>query len=171
MTKIKLQYVALLIIKIFIANICKAQSLSPQIISSASIKMNQNIGSLTFTVGELVIKSSTDSNGNILNSGVLNSVAQSITVLAINFQNNEKLNINVYPNPTKENLTIEIEKNDMNNIIVEIFDMQGKIRNNQNIGKSNKTSINTANISAGTYLLLLKTEDGKILNKYSIVKQ
>jgi hypothetical protein len=56
--------------------------------------------------------------------------------------------------------------------VVEITDLQGKtISSSQYAGISNKIGISTAAYAAGTYLLLLKNENGNLLGDYKIIKQ
>jgi hypothetical protein len=46
-----------------------AQTLAPAAVTSAATKMTQSNGSLSFTVGELVVQTQTDANGNTLGGG------------------------------------------------------------------------------------------------------
>ena len=53
--------------------VSKAQSVAPQSVNSSGAKMTQANGSLSFTVGELVVLTQTDSQGNSLGSGFTSS--------------------------------------------------------------------------------------------------
>ena len=149
-----------------------AQSIAPQSVNSTGAKMSQANGSLSFTVGELVVKSQTDANGNTLGSGFTNSATGSTIVLSVNTPDKDILNVSIYPNPTTDLLTIDVAATTLNHLVIEITDLQGKkLGNSQYAGVSNKIGISTANYAAGTYLLLLKNENGNLLGSYKIIKQ
>jgi hypothetical protein len=149
-----------------------AQSITPQSVNSVGAKMSQSNSSLSFTVGELVVKSQTDANGNTLGSGFTNSATGSSTVLSVNTPDKTILNVSVYPNPTTDLLTIDVAATTLNHLVIEIADLQGKtLISSQYAGVSAKIGINTASYATGTYLLMLKNENGKQLGAYRIIKQ
>jgi hypothetical protein len=126
-----------------------AQSLAPQAVNAAGVKFTQASGSISFTVGELVVKSQTDTDGNTLGGGFTNSAAGSTSLL-----------------------TVEVASTNLSRLVVEFTDLQGKtLSSSQYAGISNKIGINTAGYANGTYLLFLKTESGKVLGSYQIIKQ
>ncbi len=148
------------------------QSIAPQSINSAGTKMTQSNGSLSFTVGELVVLQQFDANGNSLGSGFTNASTISTTILAVEVPNAEILKVDVFPNPTTDLVQIRIKDSKLEEMLLSVTDLtgrelyQGRYRLvQQSIG------INTAAYSAGTYLLSLKDLNGKILGSYKIVKQ
>jgi hypothetical protein len=150
----------------------QSQSIAPQSINSAGVKMTQSNGSISFTVGELVVLQQYDANGNSLGGGFTNSSTISTTVLAIQEPDVNILQVSVFPNPTSDLLQIQIKEASINELELELSDLSGKIIYSghyrllqQNIG------INTANYPTGVYLLMLKNPNGKILGSYKIVKQ
>jgi hypothetical protein len=149
-----------------------AQSLAPQAVNTVGVKFTQANGSLNFTVGELVVKNQTDANGNTLGSGFTNAATGSTTVLSVNTPDKGILNVSVYPNPTTDLITVDVVSTTLSRLVVEITDLQGKtISSSQYAGISNKIGISTAAYAAGTYLLLLKNENGNLLGDYKIIKQ
>jgi len=149
-----------------------AQSIAPQAVTTAGVKFTQANSSLNFTVGELVVKSQTDANGNTLGSGFTNAATGSTTVLSVNTPDKDVLNVSVYPNPTTDLLTVDVAATTLSQLVLEITDLQGKtLSSSQYAGISNKIGINTAAYASGTYLLLLKNESGKLLGNYKIIKQ
>ncbi len=125
--------------------------------------MIQSNGSLSFTVGELVVLQQFDSNGNSLGSGFTNSSTISTTILAVEEPEAEILRVEVFPNPTTDLIQIRIKDSKLEEIQLSVTDLTGKELYQgryrllqQNIG------INTAAYSAGTYLLSLKDLSGKI---------
>jgi hypothetical protein len=149
-----------------------AQSISPQSVNSAGVKMTQSNGSLSFTVGELVVQQQYDANGNSLGGGFTNSSTISTTVLAVQEPDANLLQVSVFPNPTTDLVQIQIKEASIEEMNLELTDLFGKKlysaqyrMMNQNIG------INTANFPAGIYLLTLKKSNDQILGTYKIVKQ
>jgi len=70
-------------------------------------------------------------------------------------------NFNMYPNPTTDVLNIE-SKNGLNANEIKITDMTGKVVKVQ----KDATSINVSDLSAGTYLIDITTNEGKATSKF-----
>ena len=56
-------------ITLFSKTLCSAQSISPSSVNNGGVSLSQANGSLSFTVGELVVVGFTDVKGNSLGSG------------------------------------------------------------------------------------------------------
>ena len=69
MTKNKSMPLALLIAAILVGTLSYAQSIPLQSVNSGGTKMSQVNGSLSFTIGELVVLKHTESQGNTLGGG------------------------------------------------------------------------------------------------------
>jgi hypothetical protein len=163
---------ALLGVAMLMGTMSYAQSIAPQAVNTAGVKFTQANGSLNFTVGELVVKNQTDANGNTLGSGFTNAATSTTTVLSVNTPDKTVLNVSVYPNPTTDLLIVDIASTNLSRLVVEITDLQGKtLSSSQYAGISNKIGINTAGYATGTYLLLLKNENGNLLGTYKIMKK
>jgi hypothetical protein len=146
-----------------------AQSIAPQSINSSGTKMTQAIGSLSFTVGELVVLSQTDSDGNTLGGGF--TAGATLTTLSIQETDAAVLDVKVYPNPTTELLNIQINHSTIDQVVVTITDLQGKeVYNGKYAGISNVIGINTASYATGTYMLSLKNLTNQVLGTYQIIK-
>ena len=70
-------------------------------------------------------------------------------------------NFNMYPNPVTDILNIE-SKNGLNASEIKITDMTGKVVKVQ----KDVTSINVSDLSAGTYLIDITTNEGKATSKF-----
>lgn len=89
-------------------------------------------------------------------------------VTASNEYVNNSISVDIYPNPTTGNITVETDKVEFKNI--ELFDYQGRVVWQQNKSEDNHViQINLSNISNGLYLLRMATEEGVVTKK--IVKQ
>jgi hypothetical protein len=149
-----------------------AQSIAPQSVNSAGGKMTQVNGSLSFTVGELVVLSQTDIDGNTIGGGFTNSAVSSTSVVAISEPNVEVLNVSVYPNPVSDLVFVDIAETQLDWLIVEIYEVTGKLISSEKYaGLHNKIGINTQAFAAGTYLLNLIDESRKMLGSYTLIKQ
>lgn len=71
----------------------------------------------------------------------------------------DKQFITVYPNPAKDQLTIQLNGNYSTNAFIELIDISGRIISRQNITNTNER-INVANIPAGIYTVRF-TDNGK----------
>ncbi len=152
--------------------ILQAQSLSPQSINAAAVSFSQPNGKLSFTVGELVVLSSIDSDGNQLGGGFTNSAAISVVnTTPLMVTEGTDVQVELFPNPTTDLLTLSIKSAKLDNFSIEIFDAQGKIMANDNYSSLAKNiGINTSNWSAGIYFLIMKEAKGTTLAHFKIVK-
>jgi len=149
-----------------------SQSLSPEAVTSAGIKMVQPSASVSFTVGELVVEPLTDSNGNTLGSGFTSSAANSTSVLPVTLPESEVLGVRVYPNPTSDLLTIDVSNATIEMFVVELNDMLGKsLQSGTYAGLNNRIGINLSQYPSGNYTLHLRQTDGKLLGAFRIVRQ
>ena len=147
-----------------------AQNISPQSVNSTGTKMSQSNGSLSFTVGELLVLSQTDSDGNSLGGGFTATAA--ITTVSIREADAAVLDVKVYPNPTTELVNIQINHSTLEQIIISITDLQGKeVYNGKYAGISNTIGVNAAAYAPGTYVLALKNTNNQVLGTYKIIKQ
>ncbi len=149
-----------------------SQTIAPQSINNAGTKMTQNNGSLSFTVGELVVLTQTDSAGNSLGGGFTNAATSSTTVVSVTEPGIELINVKVYPNPTSDLVFVDIIETQIDWLYIEIYDLQGKlISSDKYAGISSRIGINTASFTKGTYLLNLKDKNDNLLGNYKLIKQ
>jgi hypothetical protein len=147
-----------------------AQSIAPQSVNCSGAKMIQANGSLSFTVGELVVISQTDSNGNTLGGGF--AAGATLTTVIIQESDAEVINVYVYPNPSTELINIQINHSTIDQVVVTITDFQGKeVYSGKYAGISNVIGINTASYATGTYTLSLNKTNNQVLGTYKIIKQ
>jgi hypothetical protein len=154
---------------LFFVNNSFTQSIAPQSVNSAGTKMTQANGSLSFTVGELVVLSQTDSDGNTLGGGF--TAGATLTTLSIQETDAAVLDVSVFPNPTSDLVNIRINHSSIEQVVVSITDLQGKeVYNGKYAGISNVIGINTASYATGTYFLFLKNLNNQVLGTYQIIK-
>jgi hypothetical protein len=147
-----------------------AQKISPQSINSNGKKMTQSNGSLSFTLGEIVLTNDINTQGNSLRSGF--TAGATLTTQSIQEPNINFLDIKVYPNPTSDLLNIRINHSSIQQFVISITDLQGKeVYNGTYSGIANTIGINTSSFSNGSYILSLSDNNQQILGTYKIIKE
>jgi len=172
MAKNKSKTLALLGVALFIVTMSNAQSIAPQSVNSAGTKMTQANGSLSFTVGELVVLQQYDNNGNSLGAGFTNGATVSTTILSVNEPNAEILQVDVFPNPTTDLVQIRIKESKLEEVQILISDIHGReiFQGNYKLMQQ-VIGINTAAYTSGTYLLSLRDSKNNLLGTYKIIKK
>jgi hypothetical protein len=168
---VKYKPIALLVAALLLLSINYAQTVSPQSVNSVGVKMTQSNGSVSFTLGELRVLSTTDSDGNSLGEGFANSATSSTTVTAIKTPSIDELNVSIYPNPSSELVFIEILDTKLEWVYVKIIDQTGRlILSEQYQGIRNKIGINTQDLPQGIYILNL-SDNNQTLGTYNLLKK
>jgi hypothetical protein len=121
-------------------------------------------GSVSYSVGQIDYLSKTD--GSItMNEGLQQpyeiSVATGVNVTNI------QLNMNVYPNPTSDQLMLTVT-DDKSGLVYQLFDVQGKLISGGTItGK--QTTLSISELSEATYFLKV-SDDKSVVKTFKIVK-
>jgi len=91
-----------------------------------------------------------------------NRILGSFTTSALGLADNEqKAKFNLYPNPTSDNFTIEMDSNIKS---VEIYSLQG-----QKVLTSTTKNINVSNLSKGIYLVQIEDENNAVATQKLII--
>lgn len=78
-------------------------------------------------------------------------------------ENEDPLNISVYPNPFTTNVTVEIEKT--GTYAVRLYDIRGKLILQENHVATNQIQLNLNNLSQGQYILTIQNETHLVTKK------
>ena len=120
-------------------------------------------GSVAYSIGQTVYTYESGTNGNISQG-----IQQPYEIYTVGIEETAiDINLSVFPNPTKDNLTLQVQ-NFNNNLTYQLFDMQGKLLESKPITK-NQLEINTNNFIAGTYFLTV-TQKNKKIKSFKIIK-
>lgn len=169
MIKNQLSFWFILLFTLFLGVYGYTQTIVTQSLNSSGVNMSQSNGSLSFTIGELVIVSQMDNQGNILNNGFIAGAA--LSSLTIQEPNTDDLDFIIFPNPTTEVISIRINDDTIEKVIVTIKDSQGKEMYSERLTFiSNTIRINTQSYASGAYLLYILNSKNKILGIYKILK-
>jgi hypothetical protein len=148
-----------------------AQSLAPEAVTSVGVKMTQSNGSLSFTVGELVVEPMIDANGNTLDGGFTPGAVSSTTVQPVSLPEVAVLNVNVYPNPTADMVTVQVQEAALDKFVIELNDALGKVLyTGTYAGIGNNIGINLSTYPSGVYILNLRQTDGLLLGSYRLIR-
>ncbi len=122
-------------------------------------------GSASYTIGQIVNSSLTGSNGSLI-QGLQQpyeiSIVTSTTDLAFD------INAQVYPNPTTDQLVLNIVNQELKNLRYILVDIQGKTIASDRINKS-ASRINMSSLSNGTYFLRVFSNKQQV-KSFQIIK-
>lgn len=123
-------------------------------------------GSISYTIGQVAYTSAHTNNGDI-SQGVQQAYAISI-ISGINTAPAVSLQCTAYPNPTTDKLTLSIADVENSHLSYQLFDIDGKLLESQNI-ESAETSINMEQYKTATYFLRVRNANSEI-KTFKIIK-
>tara|TARA_B100000809_G_C15131734_1_gene528745 strand:+ start:223 stop:687 length:465 start_codon:yes stop_codon:yes gene_type:complete len=123
------------------------------------------IGSVSYTVGQLVV------NTNIASSGsVAQGIQQSIELYTLSNPDLKTLTLKAltYPNPTSDKIILSLLDNKLKELSYSIYDINGRLIKNGKVNQEN-TPIAMKYMAAGIYLLKVH-QNKKQLKVFKIIK-
>lgn len=121
-------------------------------------------GTTNYSIGQVVYTANTGTNGSVA-QGVQQPYEISVT-LGVN-ETTINLEMNVYPNPTTNYLTLKVR--DTSKFTYQLFDVQGKVIKNKEI-KTISTTIKMGELPNATYFLKV-TSNNQLIKTFKIIKQ
>ena len=107
-----------------------------------------NGGAIAYSIGQTVSTTLTGISGS-----VAQGVQQAYEIYALGIEETAfGVSLSAYPNPTTENLTLQINQYNNEKLSYQLFDMQGKLFNSGEV-RSNQTEINTASLPPAAYVI------------------
>lgn len=149
------------------AAILFAQSTSPQVIATSGSYTNNGTIGLSTTVGEPVTATLSVS-GTTLTQGFQQPHYDVISSVLEN--TNSNLQISVYPNPTENNIYIDISSEQGEEAQLTVTDVLGKLLLNQNLVFNESNSVNLNHLASGQYFFRITDIQGKLLSTHKIQK-
>jgi len=107
-------------------------------------------GSASYSVGQLAYTTNTGTNGSV-SEGVQQPFEISV-VTGLEEAKGINLSVTAYPNPTTDYLTLSIADFDASKLSYQLYDMNGKLLQNEKI-TGNQTSIVMSNLVPATYFV------------------
>ena len=122
-------------------------------------------GTVAYSVGQVVYTTNTSSTGS-----VAQGVQQSYVISTVGI-NETALNISLtaFPNPTADNLTLQISDYNNEKLSYQLFDMQGKQLSNEQI-TAQQTQINMNSLPTATYFINVVNQENKKNQSFKIIK-
>lgn len=122
-------------------------------------------GTIAYSVGQVVYTTNTDASGT-----VSQGVQQVYEIFTVGINETElNISLSVFPNPTADNLTLQISDYNNEKLSYQLFDMQGKLLNNGQV-TTQQTQINTANLPSATYFINVVNQENKKVQSFKISK-
>jgi hypothetical protein len=123
-------------------------------------------GSVSYSVGQVTYQTHTGTNGSVA-QGVQQPYEISV-VTAIEEARGITLSVSVFPNPTADNLQLNVESEKLKDLSYQLFDLSGKQLQNGKI-TGNQTSIVMSHLVPATYFLKV-TQGNKEVKAFKIIK-
>jgi hypothetical protein len=150
----------------FIVALCFTGSLQAQTsVNASGGDASGSGGTVAYSVGQVVYTSNTASTGTV-DQGVQHAYeiyTVGIKEIALN------ISLTAFPNPTTENLTLQISDYNNEKLSYQLFDMQGKaLSEGQIVGP--QTLINMNGLPRATYFVDVLNQENKKIQSFKIIK-
>lgn len=147
-----------------------AQSLERQVIGSAGGYEEESGYSLSFTVGEPVVETA------ISGSLVLTQGFQQPDDITVGIKEMVKINMDylIYPNPTMDNLTVQLTSDKAVEVYISLHDMAGRqielMDRKLMVNGVAKQHYDLTSLAGANYMVVLTDKEGKQLGQFKIQK-
>lgn len=153
---------------IFISDLTKAQSLSPEVIGSSGDFYTNTGGSVSFTIGETVVETFNDGS-NFLTQGF----QQSFIIMTSVPETQNGNSIFAYPNPLKDYLFLDFNSMEEDTYLITVFDVSGKEimhKRTQISAQFSTYKMSLSDLQDGIYLIRI-TNENYLSKTVRIIKQ
>ena len=124
-------------------------------------------GTVSYTIGQVLYITSIDSNGSV-SQGVQQPFEISIVS---GIEDGDKISLySVYPNPTSDILTLKVENYNGENLVYQLYDVNGKLLENNKI-EGDKTSVSMNQFLPSIYFLKVIDKNKKEVKTFKIIKK
>jgi hypothetical protein len=122
-------------------------------------------GTVAYSIGQVVYTTNMGSSGSVA-QGVQH--AYEIFQVGIN-ETMLNISLSVFPNPTADNLILEVSNFKFLTLSFQLYDMHGKLLNNGQVTEQ-QTQINTASLPSATYFIHIVNQENKQVQSFKIIK-
>ncbi len=160
--------IAFVIIGLVLMNLAKSQTINSEVISSGGDSYINTNYQLDWSIGEC-LTNTLQSGSYLLTQGFHQS---NYEITAVKGLSNSEKNIIVYPNPTKDFISLYYKNFSANKNLETIFtitNVKGKILQTQKLN-SNMKQINFAAYAHGIYFLTVKQKN-QLIKSFKIIKK
>lgn len=153
--------IAMLLAGLLLVSLAQAQESA----NASGGDANGSGGTIAYSVGQVVYTANTGSNGTV-DQGVQHAyeiLSVGITETTLN------ISLTAFPNPTSENLTMQISDFNSEKLVYQLYDLQGKqLINGQVTAK--QTELNTSSLPAATYFIFVVNQENQKVQTFKIIK-
>ncbi len=122
-------------------------------------------GTVAYSVGQVVYTANNGSSGS-----VALGVQHAYEIFPVdNMETAMNISHTAYPNPTTENLILQISDFKNETLWYQLIDLQGKLISNGQV-TAKQTQINTSTLPPATYFVNVVTQDNKKVQTFKIIK-
>jgi hypothetical protein len=133
--------------------------------NSAGGKISGAGGSVAYSIGQVVYTTNTGINGSLAQG-----VQHAYEIFAVGIYETElTISLNVYPNPTANKLTLEINDFSDKNLAYQLTDIQGKLLVEGQIEEA-QTILDMHSLATATYFVHVLSDDNKRIQSFKIIK-
>ena len=136
-------------------------------LTSAGGKATGSGGTASYSVGQVVYTTNTGTNGSV--SQGVQQVYKISTVRLGTRETEPNISLSIYPNPTKDNLTLKIGDYNNEKLSFRLYDMLGKLLSNGKI-VTQETKIEMTNLPSTTYFVNVVNQENKKVQTFKIIK-
>ena len=137
-------------------------------LTSAGGKATGSGGTASYSVGQVVYTTNTGTNGSV--SQGVQQVYKTSTVRLGTRETEPNISLSIFPNPTKDNLTLKIGDYNNEKLSFRLYDMLGKLLSNGKI-VTQETKIEMTNLPSTTYFVNVINQENKKVQTFKIIKK
>lgn len=161
MTKNKSRPVALLVAGLLLVGFAQAQEFA----NSTGGDATGSGGTVAYSIGQVVYTTNTGGSGS-----VAQGVQHAYEIFSVGIKETElNISLTAYPNPTTENLTLQISDYNNEKLSYQLFDMQGKQLSNGQVTVQ-QNQINMYGLPSATYFINVVNQENKQVQSFKIIK-
>ncbi|AFU70553.1 secreted protein with Por secretion system C-terminal sorting domain [Psychroflexus torquis ATCC 700755] len=122
-------------------------------------------GTVAFSVGQVVYTANTNASGT-----VSQGVQQPYEIFTLGVKETElNISLKAFPNPTLDNLTLQISNYNNEKLLYKLYDMQGKLLNKGQI-VTQQTKIGMTSLPTAIYFINVVNQQNKKIKTFKIIK-
>jgi hypothetical protein len=122
-------------------------------------------GTVAYSVGQVVYTTNTSDSGS-----VIQGVQHAYEILTTGIKETElNISLTAFPNPTVDNLTLQISDYNNEKLSYQLYDLQGKLLSKAQI-IAKQTQINMTSLPVATYFVTIVNQESKNIQSFKIIK-
>jgi opacity protein-like surface antigen len=140
-------------------------AIAQESINSIGSEATGSGGTVAYSIGQAVYTYESGTNGNISQG-----VQQPYEIYSVGIKETTlDISLSVFPNPTTDNLTLQITDYNNEKLTYQLFDLSGKLLSNGQI-ITQQTKINTTNLPSTTYFIKVINQENNQFQSFKIIK-